>query len=150
MGPGSDYGEKVKLSGLGITTIRFNCIYTMSDLCGCDVEFEVKQEWVDIGIFSLHLILPGFQPDKEWVDIENYSYYNETDGAAGIEFYVEGINQKHNVRVVLGLGSKTDDVEFLAACKFYDGVAVLEECWITRDIVEGGDAHWELETLDGE
>jgi hypothetical protein len=55
----------------------------------------------------------------------------------------------HNVRVLLSLPSLSEEIEFLAACKFTDGRAILHECWITKWLVMGGEAHWQVELVDG-
>ncbi|KYK24738.1 hypothetical protein AYK25_01540 [Thermoplasmatales archaeon SM1-50] len=89
------------------------------------------------------------QPVKEWVVIENYSYFYNRSDAIGVELYYESINNMHNVRVVLGRPSFVQEVEFLAACKFTDGVGILYEYGITEDLVMGGDAHWEVKLVDG-
>ena len=148
--PPDEYDDtKITLTGFGITTIYCSCTYTMPDITGCEVEFEVKQEWRDLGLMSVHLFFPSMQPDKDWIVIDDFTYFEDTK-AEGVEFHVEGIRQMHNVRVNTGASSKSDDVVFLAACKFINGTARLEECWITKDIVEYEDAYWELELVDQE
>jgi hypothetical protein len=139
--------RRISLTGLGVATIEFNIAYKIENISGCDVEFKVKQEWIDLSIFFIHLFIPSMQPDKEWVRIENYTYLNVTD-QQGVELEYGSLLQMHNVRVVEG--RNTDEIKFLAACKFISGSATLDECWITKDIVTGGDAHWEVELLDDE
>ena len=147
LGPDDEYTIDIELSGLGITTIYIDCRYTIENLSGCTQEFEVKQEWVVLGIFYINLFLPSMQPDKEWVVIDNYSYFEEKD-TDGVELYHEDLLQKHNTRVVEG--SKSGETLFLATCKFINGTGVLRECGITEDIVTSGEAHWEVELVDGE
>jgi hypothetical protein len=147
LGPDDDYPIYIELSGLGITTIYIDCKYTMGDISGCSQEFEVKQEWVVLGIFYINLFLPSMQPDKEWVDIENYSYFNDTK-SDGVELIHGDLLQKHNTRVVEG--SKSGETLFLATCKFINGTGTLRECGITEDVVTSEEAHWEVELLDGE
>ena len=149
IGPYGDFATDINLRGLGITTINFIVSYTMEDVPGCNQVFQVKQEWRDIGVLSLHLFPEIIQPSKEWVDISNVSYYEDTDDL-GVWFYHSGLLNMHNVRVVPNSNSAYSDELFLAACKFTNGTATLKECWLTKDIVEGGDAHWEVETVDGE
>ena len=147
LGPDSKEEISIDMSGFGITTIYFNCKYKIEDLPECDVEFEVKQEWRVIGIMSL-FIFPPNSPQKEWPEIVDFWYVDETDDKA-VQFYHEGINNMHNVRVVLNVDSDSSDAEFLAACKFTNGNATLEECWLTKDLVESEKCRWELETIVG-
>ncbi len=149
LGPGE--GKEIKifiLLGLGITTINFYCKYKIVNL-SCDTDFEVKEEWRDQPLLFWHSFPETIQPDKEWMTIDEYWYFDKK-GAPGVELYYEGINNMHNVRVVLGSHSFYQEIEFLAACKFTDGVGILEECWITEEIVTTGLAHWEVELVDGE
>jgi len=148
LGPGEFLEENLEITGLGITTIYFGCRYKIEGMYGCDVEFEIKQEWTDLGLLSLHLFLPGLQPKKEWIEIEEYWYFNETD-QEGVQLFFGDIRQKHNVRVSVGSGCCAKEVLFKASCKFYDGIGILEECGITREIVESGEAYWEVELVDG-
>ena len=55
----------------------------------------------------------------------------------------------HNVRVVSNVKSDSSHAEFLAACKFTNGNATLNECWITKDLIESEEYRWELETIVG-
>jgi hypothetical protein len=148
--PDGESTVNIKISGLGIATIELTCSYSIDNISGCNTEFEVKQEWKDIGLFYVNLFLPSYQPDKEWVTVDNYSYFNDTDNDIGVELYHEDLLQKHNVRVVEGSKTNSEEVLFSASCKFINGTGVLHECWITEDIVTGGDAHWEVELVDGE
>jgi hypothetical protein len=132
--------------GLGKTTITFYCIYRIVNL-SYDVDFEVKQEWRDQTFIFWHSF-DTTQPTKEWRVIYNFSYFEKT-GTPGVQFQYGGIDNMHNVRVVLGLPSCSQEVQFLAACKFTNGSATLYECWLTRELVQGGDAHWEVELVDG-
>jgi len=148
LGPGEIIEENLEITGIGITTIYFACRYKIEYMYGCDIEFEIKQELTDLGLLSLHLFLPSMQPKKEWMEVDDYWYYNESD-QGGVELYFEDICQKHNVRVSMGSGSWAKEVLFKASCKFYDGIGILEECGITREIVESGEAYWEVELVDG-
>ena len=147
LGPEGKEPIIIDMSGFGITTIVLNCKYKIEDLPECDVEFEVKQEWRIIGLMSL-FIFPPNSPQKKWPEIEEFSYVEDADYQAG-EFYVEGINNMHNVRVVSNVKSDSSHAEFLAACKFTNGNATLEECWLTKDLVEREKCRWELETIVG-
>ena len=133
--------------GLGTATITFLCTYKIVNL-SYDVDFVVKQEWRNRALFFLVSFPERIQPIKEWMVIENYSYFNESENP-GIEFQYKGICNMHNVRVVLDLPSFSQEIEFLAACKFTNGSAILYECWVTKWLVQGGDAHWEVELVDG-
>jgi len=146
-----DQNEIIKIRpalGLGIVTINLYCKYKIVNL-SCDVDIELKQEWKDQALIFLHLFPETIQPVKEWMEIENYSYFNETD-TTGVELHYTGINNMHNVRVALGSYSFYQEIEFLGACKFTDGIGILEECGITEELITGGDAHWEVELVDGE
>jgi hypothetical protein len=135
------------LLGLGKSTVTFYCNYTIIlDLSRSELEVGVKQEWSDLGLLILHTFPQGIQPEKEWVEIDGYEYI-ETDDQE-VELTYAGINNMHNVRVVLGK-SYSPDIEFLASCKFQNGTGYLKENWITKDIVTGGDAHWEVELVNG-
>jgi hypothetical protein len=134
--------------GLGKTTITFYCSYNILNF-SYDMTVELKQEWREKAFVFWHSFPETIQPAKEWVVIENFSYFNRTN-AMGVEFNVEGINNMHNVRVVIGLPSRSQEIEFLGACKFIEGIGTLFEYGITEDLVMSGDAHWELELVDGE
>lgn len=152
LGPGEDAVlEVLPMIGIGVATITFHCTYNILNL-SCGVDFEVKQEWRLQPFFLIFLNFPeSIQPAKLWTEIppDDVHYFNETD-IMGVEFWVEGITNMHNVRVVSDKSTKSDGVEFLAACKFTNGNATLYECGLTYDIVIYGGAHWEIETLDGE
>jgi len=135
--------------GLGKATINFYCRYKIVGL-PYDVDFEVKQEWRDLVIFFLDLFFDRIQPIKDWMMVEDYSYFtNRTDEVSGVELNYSGINNMHNVRVVVDQPSFAGEIEFLAACKFTDGKAVLYECWLTKELVMSETAHWEVELVDG-
>ena len=149
LGPGEKLSVNLKITGLGFATILFNCRYTIAGIPGCGVEFQIQEEWRDLGLLFLHLFLPSMQPKKEWVQVEDYIYHNETDQES-VELYLWDILQRHNVRVSEGSKSDSRGVLFKACCKFVDGIGVLEECGITRSVVEGGEAVWEVELVNGE
>ena len=111
--------------------------------------FEVIQEWQDQAILFLHSFPERIQPAKEWMDIQEYWYFDKTD-TTGVELYYEGINNMHSVRVVLGSDSFSQEIQFLGACKFHDGTGFLNEYGITEELVVSGDAHWEIELVNGE
>jgi hypothetical protein len=135
--------------GLGKATINFYCRYNIVDL-PYDVDFEVKQEWRDLVIFFLDIFSDRIQPTKDWMMVEEYSYFsNRTDDEIGVELNYEGICNMHNVRVTYESQVFNQGIEFLAACKFTDGKAFLYECWLTKELVMSGDGHWEVELVDG-
>jgi len=141
--------EKIKISpvlGLGRVTINFFCKYRIVNLT---CEIEVKQEWQDQAILFWHSFPEKIQPAKEWMDILEYWYFDKKC-TPGVGLYYEGINNMHNVRVVLGPPYFFQEIEFLGACKFIDGTGILEECGITEAIVTSGEAHWEVELVNGE
>lgn len=145
LGPGQY--ETIKISpifGLGKATITLNCVYSIVNL-SCDI--EVKQEWRDQAILIFHSFPGSIQPTKEWVAIENYTYFDKTE-STGVELQYENICNCHNVRVVQGLSSFSQEVKYLGACKFTNGTGILEECGITEDLIIGGYAHWEVELVD--
>ena len=140
----SDQSETIKIwpvLGLGITTITFYCKYKIVNL-SYDVYFEVKQEWRNLALLFLHSFPETIQLTKEWIEIDNYAYFD-----IGVELLKAGINNMHNVRVVL---DDSLEPEFLAACKFTDGIGFLNEYGITKELVTSGYAHWEVELVDGE
>jgi hypothetical protein len=147
LGPNECERIDISLTGLGMAIIELSCNYMIEGISGCNVEFEVKQEWRDLGILYLHLFLQFLQKDKDWMRIEDYSYSNETK-TQGVELYYKDVLQKHNVQVVEGRDS--EEILFKAVCKFEDGVGFLEECWITRDVIISEKAHWEIELINGE
>jgi hypothetical protein len=145
-------GESVKLIfkpalGLGIINIEFYCRYLIGGMY-CETEIEVKQEWRNRALLILNTFPEEIQPQKEWMDIEEYYYY-ESDDAEVMLTYQHILNM-HNVRVVSSADSFNETVEFRAACKFDGGIGHLKECWITRELVESGIGHWEVELVDGE
>jgi len=149
LSPGEDQIIKIRPAlGFGVTTINFYLKYKIANL-SCGVDIELIQEWKDQAFLFMHLFPETIQPVKDWLVIEDYSYFNETD-TTGVELYHTGINNMHNVRVALGSDSFYQEIEFLGACKFTDGIGILEECGITEELVTGGDAHWEIELVDGE
>ncbi len=146
---GPDEEEKIKIMpafGLGNTTLTFYCRYKMAEITSCDVDIEVKQEWQDRSFFIFHSFPASKQLNKSWVDTD-FSYINNRTYTGGVEFNYAGINNMHNVRVVLGLPLFSRGVEFLGACKFTNGTGILYECWVTEEIVMHGDAHWEVELV---
>ncbi len=149
LGPGENATIQIRpVHGLGKASVTFVCTYRIMNL-SYNVDFKVKQEWRDRALFFLDFFPQRIQPTKEWVTIENYSYVNGSRGP-GVEFIYDGIIcNMHNVRVILTSRLFADQIEFLAACKFTNGHAFLNECWITKDMVMGGNAQWELELVDG-
>jgi hypothetical protein len=133
--------------GLGTATITFFCKYRIVNFT-YDVDFIVKQEWHNRALFFLFSFPERIQPTKQWMTIENYSYINTSD-FSGVEFHYLQKTNMHNVRVVVNSPSFAQQIEFLAACKFTNGTAILNECWITKELIQGGDAHWEVELVDG-
>ena len=133
--------------GLGTATITFFCKYRIANFT-YDVDFIVKQEWHNRALFFLFSFPERIQPTKQWMTIENYSYINTSD-FSGVEFHYLQKTNMHNVRVVVNSPSFAQQIEFLAACKFTNGTAILNECWITKELIQGGDAHWEVELVDG-
>jgi hypothetical protein len=132
--------------GLGIITIEFYCRFRI-DGSFCDAEFEIKQEWRDRALLFYHTFPEEIQPEKEWVEVEEFIYHDTDDPE--VELMYQGILNMHNVRVATSSDSYPE-VEFKAACKFEGGIGHLKECWITRELVEGGIGHWEVELVDGE
>jgi len=148
LGPGQDFGEDIDLRGLGLTTVRLIITYTLKDLPQCPVEFKVKKDYRDLGVTALQTIPKILQPDELWNEVDSYEYYDESD-QQGVELYIEGINQWHNVGVIYNSDDRANEVAFIAMCKFTDGHANLVECGITRDVVMSEKAHWVVETLNG-
>ena len=145
-------GETVELKfgpaiGLGLITIELYCIYMIGGMY-CETEIEVKQEWRDKAFFIMHSFPENIQPVKEWMEIEEFYYYESDDPEVMLTY--QSILNMHNLRVVSSFDSQYDKVEFRAACKFTDGIGHLKECWITRELVESGIGHWEVELVDGE
>lgn len=141
--PGNSTNINLGISGFGIGTILVSCSYTIGDEGACGEVFEVKNEWADIGLSSLHILLSMF-PKKEWEDIENVIYVDESDDIY-VEFHHEDILNCHNVRVIT-TDKSDENVEFLAACKFTEGNAKLYECHMTQNIT---DATWQVELVSG-
>ena len=145
-------GEQIELKispalGLGIITIEFYCTYLLESMY-CETEIEIKQEWRNRALLLLNTFPEDIQPEKEWMEIEEYFYYESDTQEVMLTF--QDILNMHNVRVVSSTVSQNDTVDFRAACKFQDGIGYLNECWITREIIESGIAHWEVELVDGE
>jgi hypothetical protein len=143
--------EKIKIFpafGLGKVSLNFYCNYEIVNL-SCDV--DIIQEWRDQAILFLHSFPENIQPDKEWVNIQDYSYF-DTKGTqnAGVDLYYENLCNMHKVRVTPSESNSFQELEYLGACKFTNGKGVLEECWITKDLVTSEEAHWEVELVDGE
>jgi hypothetical protein len=144
-------GETVELKffpvlGIGAITIEFYCRYLIGGMY-CETEIEVKQVWRDKALFIFHSFPESLQPQKEWVEVEEYYY--ETDDPEVMLQYQHILNM-HNVRVLSSTDSENETVEFRAACKFTEGIGHLKECWVTRDLVESGLGHWQVELVDGE
>ena len=131
---------------IGKVSINFYCKYKILDL-SCDV--EVIQEWQDQAILFWHSFPESIQPAKEWIDIQEYSYF-DTKCTPSVELNYEDINNMHKVRVVQGSSYSFQEIEYLGACKFINGTGILQECWITKDLVTTEEAHWEVELVDGE
>jgi hypothetical protein len=145
-------GEQVKIKispaiGLGIVTIEFYCRYLIEGMY-CETEIEVKQEWRNRALLILNTFPEEIQPQKEWMEVEEYFYYESDDPELMLQY--QQILNMHNVRGVSSADSENETVEFRAACKFTDGIGYLKECWVTRDLVESGIGHWEVELVDGE
>ncbi|KYK22618.1 hypothetical protein AYK25_02340 [Thermoplasmatales archaeon SM1-50] len=147
---GGDYEIiRVPSLGLGFAAFEFYCNYSIQNITGSFI--VVKQEYRDFALGFLHMFFIFIQPEKEWhvIDTDDVHYFNETD-QDGCHIFVEGINNMHNVRVMEGADDRSEDALFLAATKFTNGNATLYEYGLTRDIVEGGDAHWEIELVNDE
>ena len=145
-------GEQIELKispalGLGVITIEFYCVYLLEGEY-CETEIEIKQEWRDKAFFILHSFPENIQPVKEYMEIEEYYYYDSDDFEVMLMY--QDILNMHNLRVVRSADSLNDTVEFRAACCFEEGMGHLKECWITKEIVESGIGHWEVELVDGE
>ena len=140
---------RVPSLGLGFAAFEFYCNYSIQNITGSFI--VVKQEYRDFALIIFHMFFIFIQPEKEWheIDTDDVHYFNASD-QDGCEFFVAGINNMHNVRVLEGADDGSEDALFLAACKFTNGTATLYEYGLTRDIVEGGDAHWEIELVDDE
>ena len=143
--------EKIKIFpafGLGNVHLDFYCNYEIANL-SCDV--EVIQEWQDQAILFWHSFPENIQPDKEWVNIQDYSYFDAKDTQySGVELYYENICNMHKVRVTPGESNSFQEIMYLGACKFTNGKGTLEECWITKGLVTSEEAHWEVQLVDGE
>ena len=91
--------EKIKIFpafGLGTVSLNFYCNYEIVNL-SCDV--DIIQEWRDQAILFWHLFPENIQPTKEWVDIQDYSYFDigftQDLGATqdvGVELYYDRLN----------------------------------------------------------
>jgi hypothetical protein len=148
LGPGQSETIHVHpVLGFGTAIMTFVCTYQIVNL-SYDQDFYVKQEWNDRTFFIVDAFPDRIQPTKEWMEVENFTYFNRS-GNPGVEFQYGGICNMHNVRVVVTNPSLSDQIEFLAACKFTNGHATLHECWLTKAMLTGGDTHWEVELVDG-
>ena len=109
------------------------------------LDLNGKQEWVETGNLFTREFDPNVQPEKNWVGVDEFKYYNN-----GLEIYVElkyrGIEKCHNVRVISSAkdSKSQQEILFLDACCFQQGVAIIKEAGITRSLVEG-DAEWQVE-----
>jgi hypothetical protein len=146
-----EYNHKIYLNttGLGFGNMNLYCKYKMQNVSGCDVYIEKKEEYRILSIFFIHIFIRFLQPKKDWITIDDVNYFNDTD-QDGCHFFVEGINNMHNVRVMEGADDGSEEALFLAACKFTNGNATLYECGVTRSIVESEEAHWEIELVNDE
>ncbi|UCD13237.1 MAG: hypothetical protein JSW60_06680 [Thermoplasmatales archaeon] len=146
--PGEEKMISIKpMLGLGRFTVYFNCKYIIRNLSRCDVDVEVKHEWIDQGLLFLHDFPPILQPEEEWRNITNSTYIG--GGMVKLNYTGPpiGIYQLHNVRVFDPVSEKT---EFLGACSFTNGTGTIKECHVTYDIVEFGGAYWQVELVNGE
>jgi len=150
--PGEETIIKPKWAfGLGRSRIEFHCKYTMNiNTTKSSFDVETKQEWTDLGLLIAHAFPKGIQPDKEWVDIDSF-HYEEGDLDLYVKLEFDWIDHFHNVRVVTSQkDSSSQEVLYLGACKFINGIATLVEGHITRGDIESGNALWEVELVNGE
>jgi hypothetical protein len=147
---GGDYEIiRIPCLGLGFAAIEFYINYSIQNIT--ESLIVVKQDFRDIAFGFVHMFFIFLQPEKEWheIDTDDVHYFNDTD-QDGCHFFVEGINNMHNVRVMEGADDGSEEALFLAACKFTNGNATLYEYGLTREIVEEEGAHWEIELVDDE
>lgn len=157
---GDEKEIEMKLSCFLKKKVTLRCYYTISEFnkSECDVNVIVEKEMNDFGLFLFNGFFEGMQPVPIWEDIDKENViYEVENGPSGPELYVkliyQGIENCHNVRVIENpaYDSDSEDILFQSASKFNEnGVAIVEECHITRDVVLSDNAHWQVETLDGQ
>ncbi|UCD13720.1 MAG: hypothetical protein JSW60_09215, partial [Thermoplasmatales archaeon] len=138
--------------GLGESTVTFYCEYTMIlNDSRSELDIGVKQEWRDNGYLIFHSFPEGKQPAKIWRTLKKHEYeYTIVDDEKVVNFTLDPPQplQLHNVRVVRGHDKGSLDITFLGACKLIYGEGQLKENWITKSMVESGDAYWEVELVN--
>ena len=114
-----------------------------------DLELDVKQEWKDTGTLLNREFDPYEQPEKIWKEIVDYEYLSsgqEPNIQQFVKLTYHGINKMHNVRVY---NYELDKAEFIDTSCFQgaEGFAIVEENWITWNIIEHPQVKWEVEIL---
>lgn len=146
---GKDQVDMIKIRpalGFGKVNIYLYCKYKVENYSRCELEVEVKDEWIDLALGPMHLFPGALQPEKKWEKIEQ-AVYKESPPDKFVELKYKQLNKMHKVRV---LNYNTMDTEFLGACCFENGLGNLKECWVTKDIVTSEEAYWEVETVDNQ
>ena len=147
LAPEEEKTIKIKpMIGLGLATVEFYCRYTMIiEPSRDEMGGAVIQEGNDQGILFLHTFPEGKQPIKVWRTLEDHEYeYGYENGEKVVKFFLDPPEPTtmHKIHIK---NTASQSIEYLTACKFQNGEAILKENWYTYEMLQGG--QWEIEIV---